>query len=128
MVTNPCSWCGKQARHNGKLCNKCALLKSRYGITFAERMALEKSQKGRCAICGVIQKNFHLDHNHETGKIRGLLCIKCNLALGAIENKWLLAAALAYLSLHDKSDEYSTAVSDSVSILKADTEPDKPLI
>lgn len=48
-------------------------------------------QQGRCGICGRHQSEFEkalsIDHNHKTGKIRGLLCSQCNLALGYIESQ-----------------------------------------
>jgi len=54
-----------------------------FGITKAEYDAMVKSQKGRCAICGDPPKtNLAVDHDHTTGKIRGLLCTNCNLGMG----------------------------------------------
>ena len=66
------------------------------------REKLEKEQKSRCAICdthSIVQgKNLSLDHDHETGQIRGLLCNKCNLLIGmADDNPALLRAAASYL-------------------------------
>ncbi len=65
-----------------------AALKRRYGITPEQYDEILARQGGKCAICGNgnPQTNrpsrFHVDHCHETGHIRGLLCIKCNHALG----------------------------------------------
>lgn len=56
-------------------------------------------QGGRCAICGKQQRAraLALDHDHQTGRIRGLLCMRCNRALGAYEYDVLvLGAAIAY--------------------------------
>ena len=51
---------------------------------------LFNEQQGYCAICGIHQsektKAFALDHNHETNQIRGLLCNKCNLAIGLLDD------------------------------------------
>lgn len=62
---------------------------------------LEK-QKGLCAICkreNVGKKRLAVDHDHETGKVRGLLCNLCNTALGAFDdNPEMLARALEYLN------------------------------
>lgn len=51
-----------------------------------------RAQSGQCAICGIMlniegQYTSHIDHDHDTGAIRGILCRDCNLALGHIENK-----------------------------------------
>lgn len=60
-------------------------LRNRYGITLAQYKKIHKSQRGRCAICNRHQrhfkKKFSVDHNHKTGKIRGLLCHYCNSKL-----------------------------------------------
>lgn len=60
------------------------------------------SQSGKCAICRISysldSRDLHVDHCHITGKIRGLLCLKCNLGLGKFyDNSDLLLAAASYL-------------------------------
>jgi hypothetical protein len=61
-----------------------------YGITQAEVDALIESQGGRCAICGGERNGagtrLHIDHCHDTGKVRGMLCSKCNTAVGLLDN------------------------------------------
>jgi hypothetical protein len=61
----------------------------KYGITLETYVLLFEKQKGRCAICGRSQKDFKrrlaVDHDHETGKIRGLLCVGCNNLVGHYE-------------------------------------------
>lgn len=62
-------------------------LRSNYGITEIQYNELLKSQNEVCAIChkpetGKRNKRLCVDHNHSTGKIRGLLCNKCNVILG----------------------------------------------
>jgi len=59
-------------------------MRSRYGIEIEEYDAMVEAQHGECAIChkSLGQKNLFIDHNHETGRIRGLLCRKCNTAIG----------------------------------------------
>lgn len=79
-----------------------ARLKSVYGITPKEYNDLFIAQEGRCAICGRHQseflRNFAVDHNHETGQKRGLLCINCNTAIGNLrDDTELLKKAIAYL-------------------------------
>jgi len=72
-------------------------LKCYYGMTVEEWETLFSSQKGACGIC---EKAVPLcvDHCHETGKIRGLLCRKCNSALGMLDDSICLARkAVLYL-------------------------------
>lgn len=93
------------AKHNGRKRNQKRdpeayrdwFRKSRYGITREEWDALFEAQGGRCAICGM-EKKLHVDHCHETGKVRGLLCIGCNTSLGKLHNNpELLRKAARYL-------------------------------
>lgn len=76
-------------------------LKRRYGITSDEYDNKLKAQAYACAICGTDKPGgigrFHIDHSHETGNVRGLLCNKCNLFLGIIENEVFLLKTLKYL-------------------------------
>jgi hypothetical protein len=76
-----------------------------YGLTIEGYNAIFKSQGGRCAIClqkevsGKRSKRLAVDHCHETGRIRGLLCQRCNRALGLLkDDKNVLANAITYLS------------------------------
>lgn len=56
-------------------------MKKHYGMTFDDfdRMLAEQ---GGCAICGIEEANWHIDHDHETGKVRGILCHGCNVGIG----------------------------------------------
>ncbi len=76
-------------------------LKNLYGISLEEFRDMEIQSNGRCAICGnnYTAKGPIIDHNHETGKIRGLLCVKCNVMLGLVgENIETLKKAIDYLN------------------------------
>ena len=60
-------------------------LRSRYGLKDGEYENILSSQEGKCAICGTsefIGNGPHVDHNHLTKKVRGILCTKCNVGLG----------------------------------------------
>lgn len=65
-----------------------ARLKYRFGITLDEYNAILVSQNGGCAICGQPPgvKRLHVDHDHATGKVRGVLCGPCNHALGLMKD------------------------------------------
>jgi len=71
----------------------------KYGVTQAEYDALLNKQNGCCAICGRTQlKAFDIDHDHATGRIRGLLCTNCNRMVGhAHDDAERLEKAAAYL-------------------------------
>jgi hypothetical protein len=77
-----------------------------YGITREQFDALLASQGGVCAICGGKgtgkPKSFpHVDHCHATGKVRGILCSRCNTTLAAFDgNLANLGRALVYLAQH----------------------------
>lgn len=78
-----------------------AKLKKLYGMTDADYMRRYAFQVGRCAICGkyVEYPRLFVDHNHETGKVRGLLCLQCNTLLGhAHDDTTILARAITYLN------------------------------
>lgn len=60
-----------------------AVLRSKYGIDGAEVEAMAEAQGGLCASCGE-RPVEHVDHCHETGRVRGLLCRGCNQAAGMI--------------------------------------------
>jgi hypothetical protein len=83
-----------------RVCNdKTGLTK--YGMTRAEWKALVSEQDGCCAICGLRAEyvpSLAVDHCHKTGKVRGLLCRKCNTALGQLgDDPDRLRKAIEYL-------------------------------
>lgn len=62
-----------------------AKLRRQYGMTLKDYDNMVIEQLGSCAICNepnVTKRNMHIDHCHKTGRIRGLLCSKCNQAIG----------------------------------------------
>jgi Recombination endonuclease VII len=84
------------------------LLKNRYGLTPEAYEEILEKQGRKCAICRSDKPSsrggkvrFAVDHHHETGAIRGLLCSSCNLGIGMFgENIQRLMAAVQYLSHH----------------------------
>ncbi len=84
-------------------------LKRRYGIGKADVARMAKEQDHKCAICGEpesqmrngITRHLAVDHDHKTGKVRGLLCSACNTALGKFDDDpAIIARAIAYLAKH----------------------------
>lgn len=95
----------KDWRSTRKISEKDKKLKSRYGITMNEFEELNKKQNKVCAICGGINRDRTLavDHCHDTGNVRGLLCSRCNIGLGLFkDNQKLLAKAIDYLKMFTK--------------------------
>jgi len=83
-------------------------LMRKYGLTIADYEQMLAEQYGGCAICGRPEPeggSLHVDHDHETGAVRGLLCFPCNQAIGAFEEDIeFLSAALGYLRRHDDTE------------------------
>lgn len=72
----------------------------RYGLSAEQYYAMSEAQDGVCWICSGADKKkaLSVDHDHKTGKIRGLLCTKCNVALSAFKDDIrLLFRAVTYL-------------------------------
>lgn len=86
-------------------------LKLNYGITLKDYNALLKNQNDCCAICNnhksLFKKSLSVDHCHETGVVRKLLCKNCNIVLGIIkENVDVLSKMIDYIKKHN-DDSYS---------------------
>ena len=77
-------------------------MRREYGLSVAEHVRLELEQDHACAICRrpfELGRAPHVDHDHATGKVRGLLCGSCNRAIGLMsESIARLTAAAAYLA------------------------------
>jgi hypothetical protein len=72
-------------------------LKHKYGITAEEFDALLEEQGGHCALCPALE-DLCVDHNHTTGRVRGILCRNCNAALGQFRDDIdRVRAAVKYL-------------------------------
>src|SRR5882757_7060452 len=89
--------------YNASPKGKDSQLRVRYGITLDNYFELSEAQGHVCAICGSEEndsrrKYFDVDHNHTTGQVRGLVCSRCNLMIGNIENHGqLVEKILSYL-------------------------------
>lgn len=105
----------KRRAHGGRELD----LKSKYGMTQVQFEAVLTEQGGCCAICRTSNprgryNRFHVDHCHETGGIRGLLCHKCNMALGifgdTLQGVMRVVAYLERPSLHMLNANQLTAL------------------
>lgn len=98
---------------SGKESTLKAHLLCHYGITPDDYRRMLREQKGLCAICGKSEKNMHIDHDHETGKVRGIICVSCNHMLGrAYDDIDILLNAVQYLRKNRelKTNTYITPV------------------
>lgn len=115
-----CKSCRKKAndllrykKNRAKCLYKARVLyvKKCYGLSEEQYRAMQDNQKGCCTICGesLLYSNttdgndMCIDHDHLTGKVRGLLCRVCNIGLGAFrDNPELLKNAALYLEEHNE--------------------------
>lgn len=89
------------------LCKSCFNIKQernrqlrKYGVSPDDRRAMLAAQGGRCPICNEKRK-LVTDHDHVTGRVRALLCDRCNRLLGVVDDDpRLLAAAIDFLHKH----------------------------
>jgi hypothetical protein len=104
---NQCLCSGNQVLKSRTRCARCLdnhrdlYYQKVYGITLAEYNAMLLAQGGVCAICedAPEKKRLAVDHDHETGELRGLLCFGCNIAIGHLkESKDMLERTLAYMN------------------------------
>lgn len=80
--------------------------KRRYGLTDEQYQEMYAKQEGKCAICRCEdmggKNGLHVDHDHEAGKVRALLCAQCNQGLGKFRDSVpTLQRAIAYLQEHE---------------------------
>lgn len=112
-----CKFCGKEFQPQAPSHLYCSqdcqdagwtsnYLKRTYNMTYQEWQEMFDKQGGKCAICGskgfYLNKNAQLklvvDHDHETGEVRGMLCHNCNRALGLLQDsERILSASIKYL-------------------------------
>lgn len=106
-----CKACApKDSRKRWERSGYAASIKRFYGISYGTVKTLLDQQQSRCAICKETapetshykqKKRLCVDHNHDTGEIRGLLCGTCNLMIGySRDNPELLREAANYLDRH----------------------------
>jgi|688.fasta_scaffold293915_2 hypothetical protein len=117
--TKPSTAFGKMSRAKDGLQPKCRKCQSanncsanrtrKFGLSEADMASLIHEQYGRCAICDDVldvtprANGFHIDHDHDTGIVRGILCPMCNVGLGMFSDKCSrIDQAMAYLAKHSR--------------------------
>jgi recombination endonuclease VII len=90
----------RQYRKDNPDAVKNARLKRDFGITLDQYKKILETQEGQCALCGSTEPGrkdrfFAVDHCHITGKVRALLCLTCNVALGAAKDNPALLRKMA---------------------------------
>lgn len=85
--SNNCVQCNLEAMKTRKNKVKWARIKKLYGMSINDFEKMQKLQSNQCSICTtkLTDKNTHIDHCHKTGKVRALLCSRCNQAIGLID-------------------------------------------
>jgi hypothetical protein len=85
--------------------NRTKHLKRAYNLTAEEFTYLVMEQGGVCGICGLVPSSLFVDHNHQTGEVRGLLCQKCNSGIGFLGDSLEgLEKAINYLKKTDSKE------------------------
>jgi hypothetical protein len=108
-LANQCRDCMKESRRKWQESNpelhRSRHIKGRYGISLRQYLAIIEATGGKCPVCGQPPTpphgTFDLDHDHESGRVRGPLCRGCNLALGGARDDPAILRALAdYVERH----------------------------
>lgn len=85
-----CRACQKALRELRRDAYQSTRLKKSYGIDLQQKMELLRQQGGVCAICSIDSpgvRGWMVDHDHETSRIRGILCLRCNAMLGHAKDR-----------------------------------------
>lgn len=104
-----------QKTEEGKAMLRKSRVRCNYGINDSQRTMMLEKQNGVCFLCGKkeseFQNRFGIDHNHITGQIRGLLCLKCNFMIGyANDDINILSKAIEYIKSDGIFPEITTKV------------------
>jgi hypothetical protein len=103
VTTNNCIDCDVDSRAKRAEKARWARVKKEYGLSELDVAQMLNKQNCQCVICSInIQTGYHIDHCHSTGKVRSLLCSKCNQAIGLLqESEHLFAKATQYIKEHN---------------------------
>ena len=103
VTTNNCIDCDVEKRSQRTEKARWVRVKKLYSLSESDVTKMLDKQNCKCVICSInIQTGYHIDHCHLTGKVRGLLCQKCNQAIGLLrESESLFFKAAEYIKEHN---------------------------
>ena len=111
----------RRSKPEAKLRERAGHLMRKYGMTIEQYDAMLEGQGGGCFICGRPPReniSLHVDHDHSTGRVRGILCFCCNNALADFqEDPELLKKAAGYVSWHANQEEIQVARRRALSLI-----------
>jgi len=117
---------GSRCRPCDRAENSAGYFYRKYKLTKNQVEELRASQDDRCAICGDPEPQ-HLDHDHDTGKIRRLLCQRCNQGLGLFrDDPYLLHVAALYVTGHRQAHAFDELVQLADNNPEAASRPGEP--
>ena len=107
VTTNNCIDCDVEKRLQRSENARWSRVKKEYGLSKLNVDQMLYAQNCLCLICEkTITNGYHIDHCHSTGKVRGLLCQKCNQAIGLLhESEYLFAKATQYIKEHNATTQ-----------------------
>lgn len=96
-----CNACTKDLTKGGQsYCSRCSRIRRTFNVRPEDIEALRRAQFNECAICGArpTEKDLAVDHDHDSGRVRGFLCQSCNLGIGLLRHSVpLLQKSIDYL-------------------------------
>lgn len=103
-LVNQCKECKRKYDEKRKHLTVSQRLEREFGFLPGQLETILKSQDNKCSICQCTLERFCIDHDHNTGKFRSLLCYKCNNMLGmSDDDPELLRKGIDYIKSHKKS-------------------------
>ena len=100
-----CKHCSEKHTLRGNECRICKDGKYRYNMTRLDQIKMMEEQDNQCTLCDMKLELFSghkggmIDHDHKTGKVRGIVCNRCNTIIGGLETHKDIRRILNYLSV-----------------------------